>query len=354
MQNQRRLRRAVLKEELAELTGDAITALVLSQILYWSERVRDVDRFLKEEQERSKKALGVQPTRGWIYKSAEDLADELMNVASPATIRRRLKALVKAGWLHERTNPHHLWDRTIQYRPDIVAIQRDLLKRNYALEGYPLQLDASILQGEECILQIEESSEQIEESSAQFAESSAQGAGAIPKTTIKTSTETKEEITILDFPPMFSDEELAEERQANAERHQAFQEGRGQEHLLKAWGAAQGDPWRDFLADTEWKEQNPTEKAVKSLGWWLHEKMGVQFPVGMTKRNWLKGVAALVEQAGSAKEARAIINEAYNTGVLDDLFIKSPWSLQHLITTEMGRRKRNAQPTEIHVKGNVQ
>jgi len=163
-----RLKRVVLKEELATLTGDPISAIVLDQLLYWSRRTRDFDQFIEEEKARDPN-ITMPLTHGWIYKSAKQLADELMGIASAATIRRRLVNLVENGWVDERHNPNHAWDRTMQYRPNIHAIQRDLAALGYALEGYPLQLvDASISHGDKSI-----------EHSAE----------AIPETTTETTTE---------------------------------------------------------------------------------------------------------------------------------------------------------------------
>ena len=132
-----RLKRAVIKEELVALTGDALSALILNQLLYWSERVRDFDAFIEEEKRRGGDP-NIELTNGWIYKSASELGEELMMGVSDATIRRRLDDLVAAGYLDKRESPHK-WDRTSQYRPNIYNIQRDLADQGYVLDGYPLQ-----------------------------------------------------------------------------------------------------------------------------------------------------------------------------------------------------------------------
>ncbi len=46
------LKRVVIKEELVALTGDATKAIILNQLLYWSQRTRDFDKFLDEEKSR--------------------------------------------------------------------------------------------------------------------------------------------------------------------------------------------------------------------------------------------------------------------------------------------------------------
>ena len=50
-----KLKRAVIKEELVELTGDFKKAVILNQLIYWSERVDDFHDFIKEENKRKNK-----------------------------------------------------------------------------------------------------------------------------------------------------------------------------------------------------------------------------------------------------------------------------------------------------------
>ena len=150
----KKLKRVVLKEELMALTGSVNHAIVLNQMLYWSERVADSDQFIKEEIERARNfSDGSQETiedieeyllNGWIYKKAEDLVDECMEICSRQTMNRVLDDLVKSGWLEKRKNPKYKWDRTLQYRVNLVKIQRDLQKIGYSLEGYSLLGDDEI------------------------------------------------------------------------------------------------------------------------------------------------------------------------------------------------------------------
>ena len=137
----RKLKRAVIKEELVALTGDAITAVILNQFLYWTERVKDVDRYIEEETERARQreeTVNIEKTNGWIYKKSEELAEELMNIQSPRNIRRKINELVEAGYLEQRQNPKNNWDKTPQYRVNLHKIMRDLYELGYALEGYRL------------------------------------------------------------------------------------------------------------------------------------------------------------------------------------------------------------------------
>lgn len=135
----RKLKRAVIKEELVALTGDFVQAVILNQLLYWTERVNDFDAFLAEEAKR-KEAHGedasLELNNGWIYKKAEELADETMLTVSPNTIRSKLKALVSAGFVSQRTNPRYKWDKTMQYRVNVLYLQEELNNIGYELDGY--------------------------------------------------------------------------------------------------------------------------------------------------------------------------------------------------------------------------
>lgn len=138
-QRPRRLKRVLIKEELVELTGDHIKAVVLGQLIYWTERVDDFDKYITEERSRMEhegRTIDVQPLNGWIFKSAEELIEETMIDISPPTMGRHLQKLIDSGYLQCRNNPEHKWDRTKQYRVDMIKLCSDLGHLGYALDGY--------------------------------------------------------------------------------------------------------------------------------------------------------------------------------------------------------------------------
>lgn len=184
----RKLKRVVLKEELVALTGDFIAALCLNQFLYWSERADDFDRFIKEERERDPD-VSMPLTHGWIYKTADELHGELMISTSTSTLRRRLDLLVEKGWLDRRRNPHHKWDKTYQYRPNVRRIQRDLAAIDYVLADYSLEIrdDGSMPQDDASKLHGENSMRQGDRSTSH-------GEAAIPEITSETIPEMTSEI----------------------------------------------------------------------------------------------------------------------------------------------------------------
>ncbi len=180
--SEKKLKRVVLKEELIALTGDWLKALILNQFLYWGKRRKEFDAFILEERLRIADP-NIELTHGWIWKSVKELAEEIMvKPLSDDTINRRIAEIVESGWLEQRRNPKHKWDRTYQYRPAIRKIQSDLQALGFALEGYPLLIENS------AIPQDAESEPQDAEMISPDAESNLDGAEALPETTTETPT----------------------------------------------------------------------------------------------------------------------------------------------------------------------
>ena len=135
------LKRVVIKEELVELTGGFIPAIILNQFLYWSERMFDTDKYIREEKDRAEKFdtnVSIDESNGWIYKTSTELNEELMIGISVSTMRKYIKQLVEAGFILERKNPKYKWDKTMQYRVNLYKVQLELGKLGYVLEGYKL------------------------------------------------------------------------------------------------------------------------------------------------------------------------------------------------------------------------
>ena len=125
------------------MTGDYIKAIILNQFLYWTDRMNGVDNFITEERKRLEQeglSVDMELQKGWIYKTAEDLLDEIMLGMAQTTIRVHIKKLLETGYLLERNNPKFKWDKTKQYRVDLLKIQTDLFKHGYTLQGYKLPL----------------------------------------------------------------------------------------------------------------------------------------------------------------------------------------------------------------------
>jgi len=134
-----KLKRAVIKEEYIALTGDYREAVILNQFIYWSERVKDYDKFIKEENRRRQVNTGeeeIDLQNGWIFKTIKELKDEVMINLSDGNFSKYVKKLVEKKFLSKRRNPKYNWDKTFQYRVELLFIQKELNKLGYAIEGY--------------------------------------------------------------------------------------------------------------------------------------------------------------------------------------------------------------------------
>lgn len=135
----RKLNRAVIKEELVALcAGDYKKAIVLNQLIYWSERVRDFDAFITEENKNrlNQNLQEISKLNGWIYKTAEQLSQETMMGIHKSNMRRLLEELIGMGFISKRRNDKVKWDKTFQYRVELGLIQANLEKMGFWLDGY--------------------------------------------------------------------------------------------------------------------------------------------------------------------------------------------------------------------------
>ena len=134
----RKLRRVVIREEYIALTGNYVRAVLLHQLEFRQKCAFDVDRYVAEEGERLAQDgvnANILPANGWFYKKAAELAKETMLGLDETTIRRHVKYFVGRGWIDERHNPKKRWDRTMQYRLNLVKIKADLVVRQSEVEG---------------------------------------------------------------------------------------------------------------------------------------------------------------------------------------------------------------------------
>ncbi|TMN21872.1 helix-turn-helix domain-containing protein [Lentibacillus cibarius] len=137
----KKLKRAVIKEELVTLTGNMVQAVLLNQFIYWVDRMKDVDQYIKEEKNRSNdigEEVNFPLSYGWIFKKAEDLVEETMIGITANTIRKHLNTLVDKGYIDKRNNPRYKWDKTFQYRVNMMRVMTDLQQLGFSLEGYEL------------------------------------------------------------------------------------------------------------------------------------------------------------------------------------------------------------------------
>ena len=129
-----------MREDMMALTQEVTQAMVLGQMLYWTKTLDKVNDWLFEENKRLAEVELQQHeyNYGWIYKSAREMREDLMNAFSEDAIQRAFSALVTKGVLMKRHNPIVRYDRKLQYRIDIVFLRRLLKDRGYEMTDFQL------------------------------------------------------------------------------------------------------------------------------------------------------------------------------------------------------------------------
>jgi len=135
-----RMKKAVLREDIMMLTQDVTQALVLGQMLYWTKTLDTVNNWIFEENKRLAESDLPQHeyNYGWIYKSAREMREDLMCAFSEDAIQRAFSTLVTKGVFMTRSNPRVRYDRTLQYRIDLVFLRRLLKDRGYEMTDFQL------------------------------------------------------------------------------------------------------------------------------------------------------------------------------------------------------------------------
>jgi hypothetical protein len=131
----------IIREEFVELTGDPLVAVVLNQLIYWSQRVTDFSLYVAEEKRPpTKRQSSLQ--YGWFRKENRELMEETMLRVTVITFRRYINCLVKEGWIQTRINPRYKWNRNPQYRVNLRKLCSDLQKKGYSFPGYAFYEDS--------------------------------------------------------------------------------------------------------------------------------------------------------------------------------------------------------------------
>lgn len=128
----RRMRVSVIREEFLALTGHAYKAILLNQLYYWTQKVKDFDEMLQEEKNRDLE-MESELRHGWIYKSAPDFLKETLLTVSKYTFYRHMNYLIEKGWVETKDHPTHAWDKTTFYRLNLEKIYHDLQLLGYEL-----------------------------------------------------------------------------------------------------------------------------------------------------------------------------------------------------------------------------
>ena len=136
----KRPRLFLIQGELLSLTGDGISASLLGQLIYWSEKVPNFELFAMEEKRNVFRSC---PTfsHGWFYKSLEELRVEIMVRLSLSDFYDILHVLIDQGWVQRKGNPLTPYKENqsyykIQWRVPLGKICQALHRKGYFLPGF--------------------------------------------------------------------------------------------------------------------------------------------------------------------------------------------------------------------------
>lgn len=125
----------ILREGLEVTIGHHAEAVLLRKFIYWTGRLWDFDQFMHEERARGEQEFQDNPPEsGWVEKTADDILGESIPSLSRHAIRKRLKSLVRKGFLYEREDPVYPWEHALQYRVNLVKLRKALARRGYHLD----------------------------------------------------------------------------------------------------------------------------------------------------------------------------------------------------------------------------
>jgi hypothetical protein len=122
-----------VEECLSSVTGHHAEALILQKFLYWTSKLWDFDQFRNEEFVHKCREMqpGCPGRSGWVQKTADDLRCELSAGLSKHAIRRHLRSLVHKGYLYEREDPVYPWEHNLQYRVNLLKLEKALARHGY-------------------------------------------------------------------------------------------------------------------------------------------------------------------------------------------------------------------------------
>ena len=125
----------ILGEGLEVTIGHHAEAVILRKFIRWTGRLWDFDQFMHEERARGEQEFQDDPPEsGWVEKTPDDLLGESIPSLSRHAIRKHLKSLVRKGFLYEREDPVYPWEHALQYRVNLVKLQKALARRGYHLD----------------------------------------------------------------------------------------------------------------------------------------------------------------------------------------------------------------------------
>jgi len=136
-----RLTRAVIYQEYCDLLWSVKEAVILAQMVYRQQRVKDFDIY---QNDINKKNIEhwldeVELSWWWFYKTNDELSNEV-RICKADAIGTWLNKLVELWYLFKRKNPTYKWDRTNQYMVNIIKLRDDLKSINLTIPNYEFSI----------------------------------------------------------------------------------------------------------------------------------------------------------------------------------------------------------------------
>jgi len=341
----RKTKVVVIREELVALTGHWLDAVILNQLIYWSQKTRDYDEFLEEERTRDP-SKDIELTHGWIFKSADELGDELMVGVSSTTILRHINNLTEAGYLDKRRNPRCKWDRTWQYRPNIIRVQNDLMAIGYVLSGYTLVKNA--------FCKMQDGTAEMNGRNSTKANRNQHSERAIPETTLETTSENTAEKK-QPAPTGEKEAEAAETvanilnpvgESAGEKKKRELQEKLGTDPVAHMVEAANGEPGKRKTRPRGWEDATDDE-------WRIIQRVADLWAMGKLPRKdaerHIIGAGDILDLYGDDARAAIAALDKYYTDEYDNGFtVAGPASLVTSMTAYRANGGKNGNGNGQH------
>jgi hypothetical protein len=131
------LKVCVTREELFAICNkNEIQAKILSQLLYWSTKIgaASYKNLVVEWAEETLKGTQCSREQGWIFKSAQQLKEEILTSFSSEKVRKELISLIKSSFIQVRSNKKNSYDKKLQYRVNLNVLANSLKLHNFNLK----------------------------------------------------------------------------------------------------------------------------------------------------------------------------------------------------------------------------
>jgi len=121
---------AVVRKDFFKVTNHQLTAIILNQLIYWTERRKDFLEFKEETLTKDTKEFG------WVYKTASDLKEEVLTEQSRMSVSRALIRLEALGILDVRNDPSNHFNRALQYRVNLEKLAALVKEKGFENSKY--------------------------------------------------------------------------------------------------------------------------------------------------------------------------------------------------------------------------